>query len=69
MERVLKAVGEVMSRSALRAVEDLLRVTGAVAGLIWRERRGRLGGEVWCGCGSWAGGGMVASIVKLGLVG
>lgn len=53
MERVLKAVGEVVSMSALRAVEDLCRVMGAEGVLIWRERRGRFGGEEMCDMSAW----------------
>jgi len=34
-----------MSRSAFRAVADLPIVTGAGEDWIWRERRGRFGGE------------------------
>lgn len=39
--------------SALRAVEDLLRVTGALGVLIWRDSRGRLGGEEVCDMSAW----------------
>lgn len=48
--------------SALRAVEDLLRVTGALGVLIWRDSRGRLGGEEVCDMS--AGWLMTASILE-----
>jgi hypothetical protein len=45
LERVLKAVGEVRSIPALSAVDDFPNVNAVVGVLIWRDSRGRLGGE------------------------
>ena len=39
--------------SALRAVVDLFSVIGALGVLIWRDRRGRLGGEEVCDMSAW----------------
>lgn len=46
-------MGEEGSMSALRAVEDLFSVTGALGVLIWRDSRGRLGGEEVCDMSAW----------------
>ncbi len=44
LERVLKAVGEVISRSDFKAVRDLLIVVDA-GGLMARDNLGLLGGK------------------------
>lgn len=48
--------------SALRAVNDLFSVIGALGVLIWRDSRGRLGGDEVCDMS--AGWLMTASILK-----
>lgn len=50
---MLKAVGEEGSISALRAVEDLLSVIGALGVLIWSDSLGRLGGDEVCDMSAW----------------
>ena len=42
---MLKAVGDVGSTSAFRAVVDFPRVTAVEGVLIWRDSLGRFGGE------------------------